>query len=876
MIQVPRATYRIQLNAGFTFRDATALVPYLAELGISHVYCSPYFKSRPGSTHGYDVVDHNRFDPEIGSAEDFESFVEALRAHGMGHIVDFVPNHVGVGPDNAWWMDVLENGQQSRYAASFDIDWSTTGKLLIPVLGESYGTVLDRGELELRHDESASTYFVAYHEHRFPIARKDYRAAANLLADGRKPDADELHDLLEAQAYRLAYWRVAADEINYRRFFDVNELAALRMENDEVFEATHRLLFELVGAGKVDGLRIDHPDGLHDPARYFERLQSRVGPIYLLVEKILAPFERLPERWPVSGTTGYDFANLVNGLFVDSAARGRLDRIYRTFIGESPVWRDIAYEAKQLVLDTSLAAELSVLTHALTRIARADRHTRDFTANSLREALAETIACFPVYRTYVSGFASSEDRRFIDWAIAVAKRRSSRVDALLFDFLRQVLLTERADADATLLERIHAFAMRFQQVTAPVTAKGVEDTALYRFHRLTSLNEVGGDPDLFGTSVRAFHADARHRARFWPDAMLATSTHDTKRSEDVRARIDVISEMPTLWRQLLTRWSRMNRARKREIDGLPAPGPNQEYLLYQTLLGTWPIEPMDDGALAAYRERIEAYMLKASREAKTRTSWSDVSAGYEEALTQFIRAILERREGNLFFNEIQEAQRRMLRFGLLNSLSQTLCKLTAPGVPDIYQGNEVWDFSLVDPDNRRRVDYASRARMLDELKARREDPAALARELVSSLEDGRAKLHLIRKVLEHRRQDEALYRMGEYLPVRVTGAKASHLCAFVRRLEGRFVVAVAPRLHARLLGDRPPSDSAIWGDTALELPHPCEAQSLLNRLDGRSIGASAQGGRKFIAVAEALADFPVALLCAAPSPSIEAHRHASA
>ena len=871
MIRAPRATYRIQLNARFTFRDATSLVPYLARLGISHVYCSPYFKARPGSVHGYDVVDHNCFNPEIGTAAEFEDFVATLRAHGMGHIVDFVPNHVGVGPENAWWMDVLENGAQSRYAAFFDIDWSTA-KLLIPVLGDNYGAVLERGELQLREHDAPGRYSVFYHEHRFPIARKDYELASRLLAAGEPPSSEVLHELLEAQAYRLAYWRVAADEINYRRFFDVNDLAALRMENDDVFEATHRLLLQLIGAGKIDGLRIDHPDGLHDPAGYFERLQQRAGPIYLLVEKILAGFERLPEHWPVSGTTGYNFTNVLNGLFVDSAARGRMDRTYRAFIGESSSWRDVAYEGKQLVLDTSLAAELNVLTRALTRIARADRHTRDFTANSLREALIETIACFPVYRTYVGENASTEDRRFIDWAIAVAKRRSSRVDTLLFDFLRSVLLVEMPAANAELLRQVRAFAMRFQQVTAPVTAKGVEDTALYRFHRLSSLNEVGGDPDLFGVSVRAFHADARHRIRHWPDEMLATSTHDTKRSEDVRCRIDVLSEMPALWRKLLARWSLMNRARKREIDGLPAPGPNQEYLLYQTLLGSWPLEPMDEAALTVYRERIEAYMLKASREAKTRTSWSDVSASYEEALTQFIRAVLDPRDGNLFFGELREAQLRIARFGLLNGLSQTLCKLAAPGVPDIYQGNDIWDFSLVDPDNRRPVDYALRARMLESLQNAGTDPASLARSLTESLGDGRAKLYLTWKVLQHRSRHATLFREGEYLPARTTGEHAAHLCAFGRRREDEFVLAIAPRLYSSLLGDSgsQPLGNEVWADTAIELPRKLAAASLYNLLDGRTLPVQQHGDRRFIAVGAALAHFPVALLCAPPHPSNEA------
>ena len=840
MMQIPRATYRLQLNAKFTFRDASVLVPYLAELGISHVYCSPYFRARPGSTHGYDVVDHNAFNPEIGTREEFETFVATLRSHAMGHIVDFVPNHVGVGPDNEWWMDVLENGRESRYAQFFDIDWSATGKLLIPVLGDTYGAVLERGELQLRHDAQTDTFSVFYHEHRFPIARRDYDRARTVS------NVDGLHELLEAQAYRLSYWRVAADEINYRRFFDVNDLAALRMENEAVFAATHRLLLELVRTGKVDGLRIDHPDGLYDPAQYFRRLQERAGPIYLLVEKITAGFERLPDSWPVNGTTGYNFANIANGLLVDLAAKGRMDRIYRAFISEPLVWQDVAYDAKHLILETSLAAELNVLTNQLARIARADHRTRDFTVNTLRLALTEVIACFPVYRTYVAGTASSEDRRFIDWAIARAKRRSSRVDALVFDFLRSALLANAP-----------AFAMKFQQVTAPVTAKGVEDTALYRFNRLVSLNEVGGDPDSFGISVRAFHADARYRAGHWPHEMLATSTHDTKRSEDVRARIDVLSEMPALWRKMLARWSRMNRSRKREIDGRPAPGPHQEYLLYQTLIGSWPLEPMDEAALTAYRERIEGYLLKAAREAKTRTSWSDASAQYEDALLQFIRTLLEPRETNLFLSDLESMQARIARFGLYNSLSQTLLKLTAPGVPDIYQGNELWDFSLVDPDNRRPVDYARRRELLADLQHAPIDTIGMAR----------AKLYLTWKALGYRRSHHALFRDGNYVPVRVTGMHASHLCVFARRLESKFAITLAPRLFSRLLGERDaaPLGAEIWGDCAIELPRACSSAMLRNVLDGALLQPQERDGRRFVAVARALANFPVALLSSEPS-----------
>ena len=943
---IPRATYRVQLNASFTFKDATAIIPYLATLGISHVYCSPYFRARAGSTHGYDVVDHNSFNPEIGDRSDFERFVAELRAHGMGHVLDIVPNHVGImGSDNAWWMDVLENGQASVYADFFDIDWAPANpaladRVLVPVLGDAYGVVLERGELELRFERELGSFAVFYHENRFPLDPRTYplildRALAHtssaeleqlrrsfsalpnrfepteeqikardrdkethkralvalcdsdhLIAQavdaalrsfggdtGEPASFDALHELLEVQAYRLAYWRVASDDINYRRFFDVNSLAGLRVENASVFEATHRLLLELVGAGKIDGLRVDHPDGLYDPAGYVTRLQKRVAdvtsstaalPIYLVVEKITASFEHLPADWPVHGETGYHFANVVNRMLVDAATRTRMDRVYRGFVAEPIEWQSVAYECQHLVLRRLLASELNVVANRLTRIAQLDRRTRDFTFNSVRHALAEVIACFPVYRTYITDRVAENERRYIEWAVASAKRRGSATEAPVLDFVRAALLLELPASTERARVRMLAFARKFQQITAPITAKGVEDTALYRFNRLASLNEVGGEPDAYGASVRAFHADSQYRAKNWPHEMLATSTHDTKRSGDVRARINVLSEMTMLWRKAIERWSRINRTRKREVDGRPAPSPNDEYLLYQTLLGSWPVEELDEDGNAAYRERIEAYMVKAAREAKLRTSWASVNIEYEEALAQFIRATLERPEGNLFLSDFVAFQRRLVRFGLLNGLSQTLCKLTAPGVPDIYQGNELWDFSLVDPDNRRPVDYDRRRRMLAELqqKANATDPQWV-RSLAESSCDGRSKLWLTWRVLQFRRACGELFRRGEYLPLRVTGEHASNLCAFARRREKELAIVIAPRLYLRLLGGREqlPLGADVWENTTIELPrgYDIDGGALRNVLDGSEV-LPGRVERPELLAADALLNFPVALL----------------
>ncbi|MBX5462953.1 MAG: malto-oligosyltrehalose synthase [Steroidobacteraceae bacterium] len=1018
---IPRATYRLQLNGQFTFRDATALVPYLSDLGISHVYCSPYFRARPGSMHGYDVVDHNAINPEIGTREELDQFVAALRAHGMGHILDFVPNHVGVmGAENAWWMDVLENGKASRYAGFFDIDWSPpnpalAGKLLVPVLGEPYGNILEKGELPLRYEAEQGSFAVFYHQHRFPIdprtypfvlervlarcspgdLNEDQRAefASLMAAFGKLPERDSsaaeqiverdrdkelfkrrlaalvtsaqplstamsavvaelsgtpgdprsfdsLHELLEQQCYRLAYWRVASDDINYRRFFDVNDLAALRMENPQVFEHTHRLLLELVARRMIDGLRIDHPDGLYDPKHYFEQLQGAVVraleaqagsvsanpgtaqnaapsrphaepaepahesaaqgtafarteggalPLYLVIEKILAAFERLPQSWPVHGTTGYNFANVINGVFVDARAKPRLDRIYSSFIVDYAEWQDVAFDSKLLVLRTSLAAELNVLANQLARIAQAERHTRDFTLSNLRQVLTEVIASFPVYRTYVTDHASEDDRRYIDWAIVRARRRGSSTDVPLLDFVRTMLMATCSNANAADRQngntdvpdercaQIRAFAGKFQQVTAPVTAKGVEDTALYRFTRLASLNEVGGEPDVFGISPRQFHADAQHRARHWPHEMLATSTHDTKRSEDVRARINVLSEIPLLLRKYIRRWSHMNRARRRIVDDLPAPGPHAEYLLYQTLIGTWPLQPLDDPAYEAYLERIEAYMLKASREAKRRTSWSNINEEYEDALRHFIRFALERREGNLFPQEVADGARRIARFGFLNSLGQTLCKLTAPGVPDIYQGNELWDESLVDPDNRRPVDYALRRRLLDDIMSWPDDPEPLRERLndaLSAIEDGRCKLYVTYRALRFRRQHEALFRDGAYIPLRVTGTRANHLVAYARKHGDDYIVVAFPRLCVRLIGERAafPLGPDVWSNTRIELPRSLAAAArssgaLRNILEGATVTVSPDTPTPALRATDVFTAFPVALLTSAPAAS---------
>ena len=948
-MRVPRATYRLQFNADFTFRDATGLVPYLAELGIGDLYASPYMKARPGSTHGYDITDHNALNPEIGTEEEHGAMISALHEHGMGHLLDIVPNHMGAGSDNAWWLDVLENGPASRYAWFFDVDWTPTnrrnlwGKVLLPVLGDHYRAILEGGELELSFDAEEGSFAVFYFEHRLPL---DPRTYPMVLADLPAPPDDErmlelrtladafgnlpergsedgdatgvrerdaaiyrrwlvrlcaespsvdrviegrvrflngeggreaLHEILEEQAYRLTYWRVASDEINYRRFFAINDLAGIRVEDERVFDVTHRLILSLLKSGKVNGLRIDHPDGLYDPAGYFRRLQASAGgaasgseqPVYVLVEKILAHHEDLPEDWPVAGTTGYDFTNLVNGLFVDIEGERAMDLAYRRFLGGSVDFEEILYRCKKTVMREDLASELAVLSRRLLRISEGftdghARRSRDFTINGLRDALSEVVTFFPVYRTYITpGNVSEVDRRHVEWAVARARKHSDAADKGVFDFLRDVLLLE-GEGPEEYRASVSAFVMKFQQYTGPVMAKGMEDTALYRYNRLTSLNEVGGEPERFGTTVSAFHHLNGERAKRWPHAMLASSTHDSKRGEDVRARINALSEMPGEWREKLARWGRINRSRRHEVDGAPAPSRNDEYLLYQTLLGAWPLAGEDVGA-EEFRGRIQAYMEKAMREARTHTSWTNANAEYEDAVAAFVDALLANAGASVandpFLEDFVPFQQKISRLGALNSLSQTLLKLTVPGVPDIYQGNELWDFSLVDPDNRRPVDYELRRDLLSKL--RRMKPADAHSLLAEDVwRNGGPKLYLTWKALGLRRERPELFENGDYIVLEAEGEKADQVVAFARRSGDEAAITVVPRLCSDLADDSGLAfRTGAWKDTRVVLPEDSDV-TFRNVFTGEHVAPEEYGGEICIPVSALYRNFPVALLTA--------------
>jgi len=1007
----PESTYRLQFNAQFTFNQARDLVPYLHDLGITDCYASPYLMARPGSVHGYDITDHNRLNPEIGSEDDFAAFVAALREHNMGQILDVVPNHMGiVGNSNPWWNDVLENGPSSPYAGFFDIDWHSALKpelhdrVLLPMLGGPYGQVLESGQLTLHYD--AGAFRIHYFDHCFPVAPDTYdrilrmrlseleatlgaasepfieyqsivtavthlpprsatdparaaerqrekevikRRLASLLeahpaarshveenfrllngTPSEPHSFDRLDGLLGAQAYRLSYWRVAADEINYRRFFDINELAALSMEKPAVFEATHALILRLLSEGKVTGLRIDHPDGLYDPREYLERLQTHhalhvarsvfdadpefrnkpeapakedgppspapqayvweefaeplrealhqaatasadspfLKPLYVVVEKILGKAEPIPEDWPVHGSTGYEFLNVLGGLFVQSENAVPFSRVYERWRGRNGSFADVAYQKKFLILQVALASELHVLAHQLDRLSEKNRWSRDFTLNSLRHALRAIIACFPVYRSYITGDAiHPRDRYYVETAVARAKRMNPAISESLFDFVRDMILLKRSEG-ATEVERDEQrhFVGKFQQVTAPVMAKGLEDTTFYVYNRLLSLNEVGGDPETFGVSVSAFHRHNRQRQERWPYALSSTATHDTKRGEDVRARLHVLSEMPGEWKKALTRWRRLNRKHRIQLDDFTVPDANDEYLLYQTLVGAWPLEPFAGPAAELFVARIQAYMQKATHEAKVHTSWINPNPAYDDGVQQFVARTLDLHLNAAFLADFQEFQRQVSHYGLLNGLSQIVLKIASPGVPDTYQGTELWDLSLVDPDNRRSVDYALRRRLLDELTAGAAQAgstlAAWARQLAAAKEDGRVKLYVTWRALSARRANPGLFTTGDYLPAAVIGRAADHVCAFVRQHAGRVSVAAAPRLLTHLVpqvGDLP-LGAAVWNDTRLLLPGVAPGQRLRNLFTGEQVTAVEDEGQAAVRVAEVFASFPVALL----------------
>ncbi len=961
-VRVPSATYRLQFNRSFTFEQAAGIVAYLDELGITDVYASPFLMAHPGSVHGYDVTDPTRFNPEIGDEGGFRTLSKNLQERNMGMIADVVPNHMCIThPSNTRWWDVLENGPSSPYARFFDIDWhppkeELVNKVLLPVLGDQYGRVLDNQELKAVYTEGQ--FQVAYYETPLPLAPRSWTmildpAIARLrekadhadehLAElesiatalrhlpgstetddakiherqrekeivkrrlsalveagpevleaiegalleingqqGNPRSFDRLERLLESEAYRLAYWRVAMDEINYRRFFDINDLAAIRVEDSEVFAAVHTLIFDLVRQGHITGLRVDHPDGLYEPEKYFRYLQDATRAqsaangqpktngaertFYIVAEKILTGHEPLRANWAIEGATGYGFMNLVNEVFVDHSRERAFQQVYRRFTGWAKAFHDLVYDSKRLILQVAMSSELNVLARKLDRISEQHRWYRDFTLENLRDALREVVTTFPVYRTYILSDdkeAHPEDRRQINIAIREAKRRNPAMSEAVFDFIQSVLLLEHPEGldDAQRAER-HLFTMRFQQLTGPVMAKGVEDTAFYRYYPLASLNEVGGDPERFGVSLNKFHRRNLIRGELWPHAMIATATHDTKRGEDVRARINVLSEMPAEWDRAIRRWRDMNRKWKTKMENGVSPSSNEEYLFYQTLAGTWPLTPMNAEQHASYVSRIQAYMEKAVREAKLHTSWINPNGEYERGIQHFVANALDPSPGNAFLEDFRQFQAPIANCGMWNSLSQLLLKIASPGMPDFYQGNELWCLDLVDPDNRHPVDYGLRRSMMEKLGAKDDDGKAglLLQRLVASPCDGAIKLYITSRALRFRKDHAELFSHGSYTPILGAGSRSNNVVAFARGLESKTVIAVTGRFFLKMCNSHRAPVGDVWGNTCIVLPKKIETQRFQDVFTGQTIAVENRDGKLSLPLTAVFSHCSAALL----------------
>ena len=932
-MKIPSATYRLQFTPEFGFSEAAGVLPYLHALGISDIYASPIFHAREGSQHGYDVVDPNELNPQLGSEEEFESLNEQARRLGLGWAQDIVPNHMAYDGQNRMLMDVLENGEASPFFDFFDIDWqhpyeSMRGKVLAPFLGGFYGECLEKGEIALHYDRHGLG--VRYFSLQLPVNLESYSEVLtqnlNLLrkrlgshhldfikllgvlyalknippkqesADRAdqilfvkqmlwelytgtreikehldaniarfngipgNPESFSLLDrLLSQQHYRLSFWKVAAEELDYRRFFNINELISLRVEDEKVFRHSHTLIFKLVREGKLSGLRVDHVDGLYDPLGYLKRLRQEAGDLYLTVEKILGVDEELPSAWPVEGTTGYDYLNILNGIFCAGQQRRRFNQIYERFTGLETSWPALMPEKKRLIIGKYMAGDIESLAYLLKRVSSRDRHAADVTLYGLKRALVEVLAFFPVYRSYVSpGSFSAQDRDQLTKAVERAKEANAGL-LLELNYIGRFLLLDFAD-HATDEERNRwtDFVMHFQQLTGPLMAKGSEDTALYVYNRLLSLNEVGGAPDRFGASVEEFHDFNLRRLAHWPHAMNATATHDTKRGEDARARINVLSELPAEWEKNLRTWSRTNRAKKTKLRGAEAPDRNDEYFLYQTLIGSYPLNQDQDGE---FLERLTAYLIKAVREAKVHTEWLKPDGAYEQAFVDFARQILAPAEGNRFMEEFLPFAKKIAYCGMFNSLSQTLLKIASPGVPDVYQGTELWDLSFVDPDNRRPVDYAKRRHLLEELKdGEVKDRPGLLRDLLSRWENGWIKLYLIHKLLDFRRAHRELFTDGEYIPLEATGESRQAVCAFARRKGQTWALAVVPRLVGhRVYHGTPPLGAEVWNSTALSLRDDMPGR-WLDIISGERLEASDTAPTKNLLLRGVFNNFPAALL----------------
>ncbi|MGB6875045.1 MAG: malto-oligosyltrehalose synthase [Candidatus Acidiferrales bacterium] len=915
-MRIPSSTYRVQFNLNFRFADAEALVPYFHDLGISDLYASPRFKARKGSSHGYDVADPMRINSELGTEEEFDRLAARLRQYGMGLLLDIVPNHMAASSENPWWMDVLENGRESRYAAFFDIDWEPQGikiaalennRVILPILIGPYSDILLSQGIRLHFDDRG--FFFQYEDHRLPLSPRTYRevlqlcvenlqnideSAAASLGDlqalsgglsksengggipfddraralselktklwrlsqsdetirrgideavrifngvqGQLSSFDLLDPLLSRQAYRLAHWRLAPYEINYRRFFDINDLVGLRVEDPLVFSARHSSIMRLIQEGKVSGLRVDHIDGLLDPLEYLERLKAIPIPcadegkdhdglrIYTIVEKITCGDEKLPPEWPVMGTTGYDFLNALNALFIDPEGYRNLEESYRRFTEIKESFADTWYQRKKQVIDELLATDLDLLSYRLGRVAALDVQGGDIPVRELISGLKEVTACLPVYRTYYRNATLGEqDRVFLEAGFADARRRTSPslVSGATFDFLRNLFLAELPLEAEEKQKAWLSFIARWQQFTGAVMAKGLEDTALFAHHGLISVNEVGNNPfhERIRFGMNDFHEFNHVALHNHPHTMNATSTHDTKWSEDVRARINVLSEMPREWAKCLRRWSRMNKRKKTMIGGRIVPTPNEEVILYQAMLGIWPLEPFANVDKRVLQSRLEEFFVKATKEAKTETSWLSPNEKHESALRQFVSSLLATPVSDPFISDFLHLHRDLAFLGACNSCSQLLLKMTAPGIPDLYQGNELWNLCLTDPDNRQPVDFRTRLTVLENLKSQGANPpAGCIAELVKNWRDGTLKLYLTLRVLNFRRSHPDLFSKGSYMPLSTDGSYRRSVFAFVRHFEDEWLIVAVPRLLKNIVKAGTFPLGKIWGTTTLEIP----------------------------------------------------------
>jgi (1->4)-alpha-D-glucan 1-alpha-D-glucosylmutase len=946
--RIPLSCYRLQFNRDFTFRHATASLNYLSRLGITDVYASPLLQSRSGSQHGYDVTDPSRINGELGDEQQFEAFQSALQKESMGLLLDIVPNHMAASPENPWWMDVLENGPGSSYAAFFDIDWhppsrTLDNKILLPVLGNFYGETINNGEFKIEFRDG--TFSIRYYDMSFPLAPKTYRkilkhrehvleknlghqssafqeylgivAALAALREresltidaagqrrlevqgikerlrklydanpqvqqfirdnlrffnGRRNDSTSFRDLdrlLAEQAYVLSYWQNVNEAINFRRFFTISDLIGVRVEDSVVFDATHQVVLNLIERKAVTGLRIDHIDGLRDPLAYLLRLQEsasfshqkeKSADFYVIVEKILSGTEELPAEWPVQGTTGYEYLNALNRLFVHPDGARQIEQNYFKFLGRKPAYDNLLYEKKKLVMATLLSAEMRYLGRQLGVLSQNDRYARDLPQMELSQALIETTACLSVYRTYIRSMeVPAEAKHEINRAVDAARLRNPRLDAAFFNFVRDVLLLhDEGHLFAEQREARLAFVMRWQQFTGPIVAKGLEDTVLYIYTPLLSLNEVGGNPSPSAITAPTFFDLVSEQKKHGQHGMSCTSTHDTKRGEDVRARINVLSEIPGGWQKHVNRWASWNANRKQKVDHHVAPDRNEEHLLYQTLIGAWPLREKE---LPQFRKRLEAYMIKANREAMVHTRWTRPNAAHERAVTSFVRAILKPAKSNLFLNDFLPFQKKIAEYGMLNGLAQVLIKMTSPGVPDFYQGCDLWDLRLVDPDNRGPVDFKHRDALLAEIeKKSSQDLARYCRELVENWRDGLVKLYLIWKILNVRRNYSRLFSEGEFAPLEISGKRESSVIAYARRREHDWILTVAPRWLARAKAQLTWSFmQKFWSGSKLNLPVNAPS-SWLNPLTGETLVASPGQKGSNLPMSDILKNFPVALL----------------